>query len=81
MEGAADALVGHAPSPRPPCPRPRTPSSPRACVHAEVIDGCTPEELRKALEGRTIVKARRKGKYLWLELDSPGPWPLLHFGR
>ncbi|KAG2440513.1 hypothetical protein HYH02_010391 [Chlamydomonas schloesseri] len=48
----------------------------------KVINGCTPDELRKALEGRTLLRAHRKGKYMWLELDNgpSGPWVMLHFG-
>ncbi|KXZ42162.1 hypothetical protein GPECTOR_192g308 [Gonium pectorale] len=48
----------------------------------KVFEGHTPAEVVSALQGRTVLAARRKGKYMWLELDSPpgAPWPLLHFG-
>ena len=42
------------------------------CCLAEVIQGITPAELQKALQGRTIKDALRKGKNLWLEFDD-GP--------
>ncbi|GDY32570.1 bifunctional DNA-formamidopyrimidine glycosylase/DNA-(apurinic or apyrimidinic site) lyase [Gandjariella thermophila] len=32
-----------------------------------------PADLAARLAGRTLVAARRRGKYLWLELDSSGP--------
>lgn len=38
-----------------------------------------PHEIEEALEGATVVEARRRGKYLWLALDRT-PWPLIHFG-
>nr|AGT16932.1 formamidopyrimidine-DNA glycosylase [Saccharum hybrid cultivar R570] len=52
------------------------------CVAADdtkVIDGVAPERLEASLVGRTIVAARRKGKNMWLELDSP-PHPTFQFG-
>ncbi|KAG2446168.1 hypothetical protein HXX76_000762 [Chlamydomonas incerta] len=54
----------------------------RVAEDEKVISGCTSDELRTALEGRTLVRAHRKGKYMWLELDngSKGPWVMLHFG-
>ncbi|PNW77244.1 hypothetical protein CHLRE_10g428433v5 [Chlamydomonas reinhardtii] len=54
----------------------------RVADDEKVINGCTPDELRKALEGRTLLRAHRKGKYMWLELDNggKGPWVMLHFG-
>lgn len=45
-----------------------------------MLEGSTPAEMSAALQGRVLRAVRRKGKYFWLELDSPGPWPLLHFG-
>lgn len=46
----------------------------------KVIDvGVSPSEFQAALLGKTIVGARRKGKNLWLQLDSP-PFPSFHFG-
>ena len=44
-----------------------------------VLDGVEPGRWRSALEGRRVAAARRWGKQLWLELDSP-PHPLFHFG-
>lgn len=44
-----------------------------------VIDGVSPSALQSALVGRTIMAAHRKGKNLWLELDSR-PWPSFQFG-
>ncbi len=38
-----------------------------------------PRRLKRALEGRRVVAAKRWGKILWLELDRR-PWPLFHFG-
>ncbi|KAG6538064.1 hypothetical protein ZIOFF_003167 [Zingiber officinale] len=45
----------------------------------KVIDGVSASELEVALVGKTIVAALRKGKNLWLRLDSP-PFPTFHFG-
>ncbi len=39
---------------------------------AEVIQGIAPAELARALKGRVVKDALRKGKNLWLELDE-GP--------
>lgn len=44
-----------------------------------VYAGVEPAAFAKALTGRAVVAAHRKGKQLWLELDR-GPHPLLHFG-
>jgi formamidopyrimidine-DNA glycosylase len=44
-----------------------------------VCDGMSPARLRRALTGRRVLAARRRGKQLWLELDRR-PWPLFHFG-
>lgn len=46
----------------------------------KVIDGVTPSDLESALVGKTIVASLRKGKNLWLRLESP-PFPTFHFGR
>ncbi|KAK1286727.1 Formamidopyrimidine-DNA glycosylase [Acorus calamus] len=54
----------------------------KRCVVAEdpkVIDGVPPSEFESSLLGKTIISARRKGKNLWLELDSP-PFPSFQFG-
>ncbi|XP_042389447.1 formamidopyrimidine-DNA glycosylase-like isoform X4 [Zingiber officinale] len=45
----------------------------------KVIDGVSASELEVTLVGKTIVAALRKGKNLWLRLDSP-PFPSFHFG-
>jgi formamidopyrimidine-DNA glycosylase len=44
-----------------------------------VYEGVTPARLRRALVGRRVRAARRRGKHLWLELDRR-PWPCFHFG-
>ena len=38
-----------------------------------------PSTFARKLRGRKVEAARRKGKYLWLELDAR-PWPIFHFG-
>lgn len=45
----------------------------------KVIDGISPSDFQTSVLGKTIVSARRKGKNLWLELDSP-PFPSFQFG-
>lgn len=47
---------------------------------SKVIDGVSPVDLKASLEGKTIVAANRKGKNMWLELDSP-PFPTFQFGE
>lgn len=47
---------------------------------AKVIEGLSPAALQDALTGKKIVSAHRKGKHLWLQLDSP-PWPSFQFGK
>ncbi|XP_016174619.1 formamidopyrimidine-DNA glycosylase isoform X3 [Arachis ipaensis] len=52
------------------------------CIVADdpkVIDGVSPSELQASVVGKTIVAARRKGKNMWLQLDSP-PFPSFQFG-
>ena len=44
-----------------------------------VFDKVKPARWRRALEAKRVVAARRWGKQLWLELDTP-PHPLFHFG-
>ncbi|XP_026454623.1 formamidopyrimidine-DNA glycosylase isoform X2 [Papaver somniferum] len=48
---------------------------------SKVIDagGLSPSEFQASLVGKTIVAAHRKGKNLWLQLDSP-PFPSFQFG-
>lgn len=44
-----------------------------------VFAGVRPPRIRKALLGRRIEGAHRRGKWMWLRLDAP-PCVLLHFG-
>jgi formamidopyrimidine-DNA glycosylase len=44
-----------------------------------VFDGASSRRVASALRGRRVRAVRRKGKYLWLELDRR-PWPVMHFG-
>ncbi|CAI0423056.1 unnamed protein product [Linum tenue] len=46
---------------------------------SKVIDGISPSDLQSALVGKTIVAALRKGKNMWLKLDTP-PFPSFQFG-
>lgn len=45
-----------------------------------VLEGRRPRAVQRALEGRRVLAARRWGKYLWLELDGPGPGVVFHLG-
>lgn len=45
----------------------------------KVIAGIAPRELERALEGRSLVAAKRRGKQMWWDFDA-GPSLLLHFG-
>lgn len=47
---------------------------------SKVIDGVSPVDFKASLEGKTIVAANRKGKNMWIELDSP-PFPTFQFGE
>ncbi len=44
-----------------------------------VFDGAGPRKINSALKHRKILCFSRKGKYIWMELDS-GPSVLFHFG-
>jgi formamidopyrimidine-DNA glycosylase len=44
-----------------------------------VFAGAPAARVAKAIAGRTVRAARRKGKHMWLELDRR-PWPAFHFG-
>jgi formamidopyrimidine-DNA glycosylase len=44
-----------------------------------VYEGVSAGRFRRALKGRTVIAAHRRGKHLFLELDQR-PWPLFHFG-
>ncbi|KAE8705083.1 Formamidopyrimidine-DNA glycosylase [Hibiscus syriacus] len=46
---------------------------------SKVIEGVSSSEFESAVVGKTIVSAHRKGKNLWLQLDSP-PFPTFQFG-
>ncbi|KAI4329359.1 hypothetical protein L6164_021630 [Bauhinia variegata] len=46
---------------------------------SKVIDGVSRSDFEASILGKTIVAARRKGKNMWLELDSP-PFPSFQFG-
>lgn len=46
----------------------------------KVIDGVSSSEFEAALVGKKIVGAHRKGKNMWLLLDSP-PFPSFQFGK
>ncbi|MGV3613931.1 MAG: Fpg/Nei family DNA glycosylase [Fimbriimonas sp.] len=54
-------------------------------VRAEVLpddimlSGVSPDLIRAALEGRTVVDVNRKGKFWWIELDDK-PWLFGHLG-
>ncbi|MEM6553721.1 MAG: DNA-formamidopyrimidine glycosylase family protein, partial [Planctomycetota bacterium] len=45
-----------------------------------VYAGVTHTKFARAIKGRKVQAARRRGKQLWLELDGDGPQPLIHFG-
>ena len=47
---------------------------------AEVIEGIAPDELQKMLTGRKLLRACRKGKHMWMELDGGAPALMFHFG-
>lgn len=57
----------------------RTVVAATARADAIVLDGVTPGRLGRALRGRRVIAAQRRGKHLWLELDER-PWPTFHFG-
>ncbi|XP_026660237.2 formamidopyrimidine-DNA glycosylase isoform X2 [Phoenix dactylifera] len=50
-----------------------------AAEDPKVIDGVSPSDFESSLVGKTILAALRKGKNLWLRLDSP-PFPTFQFG-
>ncbi|KAL2982541.1 hypothetical protein AAZX31_13G347700 [Glycine max] len=52
------------------------------CVVADdskVIHGVSPSDFQASVLGKLIVAAHRKGKNMWLQLDSP-PFPSFQFG-
>lgn len=46
----------------------------------KVIDGVSSEDFEASILGKTIVAAHRKGKHMWIQLDSP-PFPTFQFGE
>ena len=46
---------------------------------SKVIEGVSASDFQSSLLDKTIVSAHRKGKNLWLHLDSP-PFPSFQFG-
>jgi formamidopyrimidine-DNA glycosylase len=54
------------------------------CVVADdskvVVAGVGRVDCERAMVGKTIVAARRRGKNLWLHLDAP-PFPSFQFGQ
>lgn len=44
-----------------------------------VFDGVPPHSFAQAIRGKYVIAAKRWGKQIWFELDSP-PHPLFHFG-
>ena len=44
-----------------------------------VFEGVSPDEFSKRMVGSTVVAAHRKGKQLWIELDTR-PYPCFHLG-
>jgi len=50
------------------------------CANDRIVyDDAAPAKVRRALTGRTVTGAARRGKQLWLVLDER-PWLLVHFG-
>ena len=47
---------------------------------AEVIEGIAPDKLQEMLTGRKLLRACRKGKHMWMELDGGAPALMFHFG-
>uniref|UniRef100_A0A7C9DN86 Formamidopyrimidine-DNA glycosylase catalytic domain-containing protein n=1 Tax=Opuntia streptacantha TaxID=393608 RepID=A0A7C9DN86_OPUST len=45
----------------------------------KVIDGVSPSDFEASILNKTIVAAHRKGKNMWIQLDSP-PFPTFQFG-
>ncbi|XP_071929682.1 formamidopyrimidine-DNA glycosylase-like isoform X5 [Coffea arabica] len=46
---------------------------------SKVVDGVSHKDFEASLNGKTIVAAHRKGKNMWLQLNSP-PFPSFQFG-
>src|SRR5688572_30293454 len=44
-----------------------------------VFDQAAPAKVKTALVGARVTGLKRKGKYLWLELNRR-PWVVIHFG-
>jgi formamidopyrimidine-DNA glycosylase len=50
-----------------------------AVADEKVFEGVTALDFSKRMTGSKILAAHRKGKQLWLELDTR-PWPCFHLG-
>ncbi|KAM7480322.1 hypothetical protein LguiA_028535 [Lonicera macranthoides] len=46
---------------------------------SKVVEGVSPSDFEASLLGKTIVAAHRKGKNMWIQLNSP-PFPSFQFG-
>jgi formamidopyrimidine-DNA glycosylase len=49
------------------------------CAADPIVFESAPALVRRALTGARVLRAHRRGKHLWLELDRR-PWPSFHFG-
>ncbi len=49
------------------------------CAPDSIVFVGGPAAIRRALRGRRVQQVRRRGKYIWFELDR-GPHPIFHFG-
>jgi formamidopyrimidine-DNA glycosylase len=49
-------------------------------VYQTEIFAPSPEAVKAALLGKKITGAKRKGKYMWLELDNHPACILIHLG-
>lgn len=49
------------------------------CAADPIVFENAPARVRRALVGARVLRAHRRGKHLWLELDRR-PWPCFHFG-
>ena len=47
---------------------------------SKVVDGVSPSDFEASLLDKTIVAAHRKGKNMWIQLDS-SPFPSFQFGK
>jgi len=50
------------------------------CVEDRIVyTGVEPERVARRLTKRRVEAVKRRGKYIWFELDAR-PWPVFHFG-